>query len=87
VSRTLGRRVARLEGRLRRESCEAFLRAVSDAELDGLIRRLEAMMPPDERAAAGPGAGERCLADGDRAATLAWLGAVLADIRREKGDG
>jgi hypothetical protein len=57
-------RLARLEGRLPRETCEAFLRAV-----------------------AGPGAGERCLADGDEAATLAWLGAVLAEIRREKGDG
>ena len=45
------------------------------------------MVPPDERTVAGPGAGERCLADGDEAATLAWLGAVLAEIRREKGDG
>ena len=87
MSRTLGRRVARLEGRLSREGCEAFLRAVSDAELDALIRRLEAMVPPDERAVAGPGAGERCPADGDEAATLAWLGAVLAEVRREKGDG
>jgi hypothetical protein len=87
VSRTLGRRVARLEGRPSREGCEAFLRAVSDAELDDLIRRLQAMVPPDERAAAAPDAMECGMAERDEAATLAWLGAVLAEVRREKGDG
>ena len=87
MSRTRAPRRAAGARRLPRESCEAFLRAVSDAELDGLIRRLREMVPPDERTAAGPGAGERCPADGDEAATLAWLEAVLAGIRREKGDG
>ena len=82
----LKRRLRRLERGLPRESCEAFLRTVSDAELDGLIRRLREMVPPDERTAAGPGAGERCLAERDEAATLAWMKAALAEIRREKGD-
>jgi hypothetical protein len=87
MSRHALRRLARLEGRLPRETCEALLRTVSDAELDGLIRRLREVVPPDERAAAGPGTPERGMAERDEAATLAWMKAALAEIRREKGDG
>ena len=87
MSRHALRRLARLEGRLPRETCEALLRTVSDAELDGLIRRLRAVVPPDERAAAEPGAMECGMTERDEAATLAWMKAELAEIRQEKGDG
>jgi ribosomal protein L29 len=87
VSRHALRRLARLEGRLPRETCEALLRTMSDAELDGLIRRLRAALPPDEHAAAEPGAMECGMSEREEAATLAWLKAALAEIRREKGDG
>ena len=84
MSRHALRRLARLEGRLPRETCEALLRTVSDAELDGLIRRLKEVVPPGERAAAGPGTMECGMTERDEAATLAWMKAALAEIRREK---
>jgi hypothetical protein len=86
MSRHALRRLARLEGRLPRETCEALLRTVSDAELDELIRRLKEVVPPDARTPAGPGATERGMTERDEAATLAWMKAVLAEIRQEKGD-